>query len=150
MTTRIFFLAAMLWIVVSVGVKAQERITREFSDIPLAEALAVLRDSQSEYTFHFIHNDLEHLKVTSVLKYKNVADAVKQLCEDMPVKVKVKRKNIFVQYRKEEDMTGKMVSIQCDVFDGFLEMPLPYATMSILNADSSVVVDSTNRIIPGE
>ncbi|MBQ2002292.1 MAG: hypothetical protein II240_03245, partial [Bacteroidaceae bacterium] len=147
MTTRIFFLAAMLWIVVSVGVKAQERITREFSDIPLAEALAVLRDSQSEYTFHFIHNDLEHLKVTSVLKYKNVADAVKLLCEDMPVKVKVKRKNIFVQYRKEEDMTGKMVSIQCDVFDGFLEMPLPYATMSILNADSSVVVDSTNRII---
>lgn len=147
MTTRIFFLAAMLWLVVSVGVKAQERITREFSDIPLAEALAVLRDSQSEYTFHFIHNDLEHLKVTSVLKYKNVADAVKQLCEDMPVKVKVKRKNIFVQYLKEEDMTGKMVSIQCDVFDGFLEMPLPYAKMSILNADSSVVVDSTKRSI---
>lgn len=147
MRARIFFLTAMLWLVVSVGVKAQERITREFSDTPLSEALAALRDSQSEYTFHFIHNDLEHLKVTSVLKYKNVADAVKLLCEDMPVKVKTKRKNIFVQYRKEEDMTGKTVSIQCDVFDGFLEMPLLYAKVSILNADSSVVVDSTKKTI---
>lgn len=147
MRARIFFLTAMLWLVVSIGVKAQERITREFSDTPLSEALAALRDSQSEYTFHFIHNDLEHLKVTSVLKYKNVADAVKQLCEDMPVKVKTKRKNIFVQYRKEEDMTGKTVSIQCDVFDGFLEMPLLYAKVSILNADSSVVVDSTKNTV---
>ncbi|MBQ8737212.1 MAG: hypothetical protein IJY78_05245 [Bacteroidaceae bacterium] len=140
-------LTAFLLAFVFAGLKAQKHITHEFHDTPLAEALATIRDLQETHTFHFIHNDIEHLRVTASLKNMKVDDAVKELCKDMPVKVKVKRKDILVQYRKEEDMTGKTVSIQCDVYDGFLEMPLTFAKVSILNTDSSVVVDSTNRTI---
>ena len=118
-----------------------------FKDESLADVLAAIRDSQTEYTIHFIHNDLEHLRVSAQVKTKDTRKAVERVCKGQPVKVKTKGKNIFVQYKSEKDLTGKTVNLAGAVEDGFLERPLPHAKVSILRTDSSVVVDSAQIVV---
>ena len=66
------------------------------------------------------------------------------LCKDLPVRIKTKGKNIYVQLKndKSERIREKEIEISGNVEDGFLEMPLPHAKVSICKADSSVIVDS--------
>ena len=115
--------------------------------LSLATVLAAIRDAQTDYTIHFIHNDLEHLRVSARIKDKDARKAVKQACKGLPVKVKTRGQNIFVQYKSEKDLTGKTVNLTGAVEDGFLERPLPHAKVSILRADSSVVVDSAQIVV---
>ena len=70
-----------------VGTSAQT-LTFDFQDTPLADALTAIRDSQQDYTFHFIHNDLEGLTVTSRIRNQGVEEAVKRVCKGQPVKMK--------------------------------------------------------------
>ncbi|MBQ7494404.1 MAG: outer membrane beta-barrel protein [Bacteroidaceae bacterium] len=114
----------------------------------LATALDSLATAQTEYAIHFIHNNLEHLRVSARPSKNLRADkAVARVCKGQPVKVKTRGKQIFVQYKPERDLTGKTVHLSGCVEDGFLEMPLPYAKVSILRADSSVVVDSAQIVV---
>ena len=115
--------------------------------LSLATVLAAIRDAQTDYTIHFIHNDLEHLRVSARIKDKDARKAVKQACKGLPVKVKTRGQNIFVQYKSEKDLTGKTVNLAGAVEDGFLERPLPHAKVSILRTDSSVVVDSAQIVV---
>ena len=113
-----------------------------FKNESLATVLATIRDAQSEYNIHFIHNDLEHLQISVRIKEMKLPDAVKRICKGQPVKVKTKGNQIFVQYKPEKDFSGKTVHLSGAVEDGFLEMPLPKAKVSVLRTDSSIVVDS--------
>ena len=115
--------------------------------LSLATVLAAIRDAQTDYTIHFIHNDLEHLRVSARIKDKDARKAVKQACKGLPVKVKTRGQNIFVQYNSEKDLTGKTINLAGAVEDGFLERPLPHAKVSILRTDSSVVVDSAQIVV---
>lgn len=132
-------LSIILYALVSVQVSAQELT---FKDKSLAVALAAIRDAQTEYSVHFIHNDLEHLRVSARIKNLSTKDAIVKLCKKQPVKVKVRGKNIIVQYKPEKDFTGKTLNLSGSVEDGFLEMALPKVKVSVLKADSSIVVDS--------
>ena len=118
-----------------------------FKDESLADVLAAIRDSQTEYTIHFIHNDLEHLRVSARIKDQDARKAVARVCKKLPVKVKTRNKQIFVQYKPEKDLTIKTVHLTGAVEDGFLERPLPHAKISILRTDSSVVVDSAQIVV---
>lgn len=118
-----------------------------FKDESLADVLAAIRDSQTEYTIHFIHNDLEHLRVSARFKSKDARKAVERLCKGQPVKVKTKGKNIFVQYKPEKDFTGKKIHLSGEVRDGFLDMPLPHARISVFKADSTMVADSLRMVV---
>lgn len=118
-----------------------------FKDESLADVLAAIRDSQTEYTIHFIHNDLEHLRVSAHVKTKDTRKAVERVCKGLPVKVKTKGKQIFVQYKPEKDFTGKKIHLSGEVRDGFLDMPLPHARISVFKADSTLVADSLRMVI---
>ena len=113
----------------------------------LTTALAAIRDSQTEYTIHFIHNDLEHLRVTAHIKGKDARKAVERVCKGQPVKVKTKGKNIFVQYKPEKDFSDKKIHLSGEVRDGFLDMPLPHARISVFKADSTMVADSLRMVV---
>ncbi|MBO4800547.1 MAG: outer membrane beta-barrel protein [Bacteroidaceae bacterium] len=118
-----------------------------FKNDSLSAALTAIRDSQTEYAIHFIHNDLEHLRVSARIKNLRADKAVERLCKGQPVKVKRRGKQIFVQYKPENDLTDKTIHLFGDVKDGFLEMPLMHAKVSILRTDSSVVVDSAQIVV---
>ena len=64
----------------------------------LATALATLRDMQTEYTINFIANDLESLPVHVSLNGLSMPEAIKRLCSGLPVKAKIRDKQIFIQY----------------------------------------------------
>ena len=134
----------IIYIVAGVQLSAQELT---FKDESLADVLTAIRDSQTEYTIHFIHNDLEHLRVTAHIKGKDARKAVERVCKGQPVKVKTKGKNIFVQYKPEKDFTGKKIHLSGEVRDGFLDMPLPHARISVFKADSTLVADSLRMVI---
>ena len=134
----------IIYIVAGVQLSAQELT---FKDESLADVLAAIRDSQTEYTIHFIHNDLEHLRVSAHVKTKDTRKAVERACKGLPVKVKTKGKQIFVQYKPEKDFTGKKIHLSGEVRDGFLDMPLPHARISVFKADSTLVADSLRMVI---
>ena len=127
-----------------VQVSAQDFV---FKDDSLSAALAAIRDSQTEYDIHFIKNDIEHLRVSARIKKLKANKAVERLCKGLPVKVKTRSKQIFVQYQQEKDFTGKTLHLSGEVKDGFLNMPLTHANISVFKADSTLVADSLKLVI---
>ena len=134
----------IMYMCLGVHVSAQEFV---FKDDSLSAALATIRDSQTEYAIHFIHNDLEHLRVSARVKAKDTRKAVERVCKGLPVKVKTKGKQIFVQYKPEKDFSGKKIHLSGEVRDGFLDMPLPHARISVFKADSTLVADSLRMVV---
>ena len=134
----------IIYMIAGVQLSAQDLT---FKGESLADVLAAIRDSQTEYTIHYIHNDLEHLRVTAHIKGKDARKAVERVCKGQPVKVKTKGKNIFVQYKPEKDFSGKKIHLSGEVRDGFLDMPLPHARISVFKADSTMVADSLQMVV---
>lgn len=105
----------------------------------LATALATLRDMQTEYTINFIANDLEQLPVHATLNGLSMMDAIKRLCQGQPVKVKVKEKQIFIQYdTRYKPRTIKLSGMVCDARtrEGLMDAKIE------LLAEDSTLIDS--------
>ena len=134
----------IIYMCAGVQVSAQDFV---FKNDSLSAALAAIRDSQTEYDIHFIKNDIEHLRVSARIKKLKANKAVERVCKGQPVKVKTKGKNIFVQYKPEKDFTGKKIHLSGEVRDGFLDMPLPHARISVFKADSTLVADSLRMVV---
>ena len=118
------------------------QITHDFHDTPLLEALQTISREQTDYTIDILSDSLGNFHTSAKFKNLSVPDAVKRICKGLPVRLKRKGKQLFLQYRPEKDFTGRIIHFAGEVKDGFLEIPLPKAKVSILRADSSVVVDS--------
>ena len=135
----------VLLLIVTQSLQAQ--ISHDFRNTPLTEALRTIEQSQSAYTIVMLTDDLEHLQVSARIKDMAFPEAVKRICKGQPVKVKTKGNQIFVQYKPEKDFSGKTVHLSGAVEDGFLEMPLPKAKVSVLRTDSSIVIDSAQMFV---
>ena len=134
----------IIYMCAGVQVSAQDFV---FKDDSLSAALAAIRDSQTEYDINFIKNDIEHLRVSARIKKLKANKAVERVCKGQPVKVKTKGKNIFVQYKPEKDFSDKKIHLSGEVKDGFLDMPLPHARISVFKADSTMVADSLRMVV---
>ena len=121
----------------------QAQITYEFHDTPLTEALRTIEQSQKDYTIAILSDGLSDLRTTAKVQNLSAADAVRLVCKDLLVKVKVKRKMITVQYSNERyAQTEREITVEGKVEDAFLKVPLGQATVSICRPDSSVLADS--------
>ena len=107
----------------------------------LATALATLRDMNTGYTVNFIVNDLDHLPVYASLNGLSMTAAVKRLCQGQPVKVKIKGKQIFVQY--DRDYKPRTIKLHGSVFDARTREFLVGAKVELLGRDS-VLLDSVS------
>ena len=103
----------------------------------LAYALATLRDMQTEYTINFIANDLETLPVHASLNGLSMMDAIKRLCSGQPVKVKVKEKQVFVQY--DTRYKPRTIKLSGTVFDASSRQYLMDAKVELLTEDSTLI-----------
>ena len=135
----------VLLLIVTQSLQAQ--ISHDFRNTPLTEALRTIEQSQSEYTIVMLTDDLEHLRVSARIKKLKANKAVERLCKGLPVKVKTRGKQIFVQYQQEKDFMGKTLHLSGEVKDGFLNMPLTHANISVFKADSTLVADSLKLVI---
>ena len=84
-----------------------EKLIQTFKDVPLTEALLGIERQQETYRIHFVYNDLENYRVTTRIHQLRTRDAVLAVCENLPVKVWGKGKDIFVESleRSKEENT---------------------------------------------
>ena len=114
-----------------------QTVSHTFRNVTLAEALTTINNEQSAYTLTFVNNDLERLQVSATLKRLSVPEAVEQLCKGQPVRMKVKGRNIYVQYHKPRKVEQMVVSGY--VYDHLTHVELVGATVQLLAADSTAL-----------
>ena len=68
---------------------AGARITREFRDVTLAEALGELSKIETGYTIYFLHNEVEDFRVTTTIRDERLPNAIQQLIGFYPIKMTV-------------------------------------------------------------
>ena len=103
----------------------------------LATALAALREIKSDYTINFIANDLDQLPVHADLKGLSVPQAVKRLCAGLPVKAKIKDKEIFIQY--DTSYKPRTIKLTGAVLDARSRDYLMDAKVELLSEDSTLI-----------
>ena len=92
---------------------------------------------QTEYTINFIANDLEELPVHVSLNGLSMTEAIKRLCQGQPVKVKVKEKQIFVQY--DTRYKPRTIRLSGTVCDARTRQYLMDAKVELLAEDSTLI-----------
>ena len=70
------------------GVQAQ-KITREYNNVSLSEALRQLNEETEEYTISFLYNELEDFRITTSVHRKTVPDAIRQMIGFYPIRMTV-------------------------------------------------------------
>ena len=133
---------ALLLLLISQVTEAQ--ITLRFKNTPILEALQTIEQSQSDYSIAILSDGLSDFRTSAEIDNLTTIKAVKLLCKDLPLKIKTKGNTIYVQFKNDHSPENreKEIEISGNVEDGFLEMPLPHAKVSICRTDSSVIVDS--------
>ena len=133
---------ALLLLLISQVTEAQ--ITLRFKNTPILEALQTIEQSQSEYSIAILSDGLSDFRTSAEIDNLTTIKAVKLLCKDLPLKIKTKGNTIYVQFKNghSPENREKEIEISGNVEDGFWEMPLPHAKVSICRTDSSVIVDS--------
>ena len=70
------------------GVQAQ-KITRDYNNVSLSEALRQLNEQTEEYTISFLYNELEDFHITTSVHRKTVPDAIRQMIGFYPIRMTV-------------------------------------------------------------
>lgn len=127
------FLIILLWLT-CMTVSAQ-RISHDFRDVSLSEALKYIQSQTTNYDITFIYDELEDFRVTSYVQHKSVLDALMQIAGFYPVRIyKSGEREIYVEctHKTDRHLTGTIIDEQ--------GQPVPYANVAILNpADSTLL-----------
>ena len=112
-----------------------QRVTRNYRDVSIADALRQLAEESRDYTIYFLYNELEDFTITTHVKNKPVPEAIRQMIGFYPIQMTQGEKGeIYVEciHKTEHHLKGLVVDEN--------NLPLPYANVTLLNpADSTMV-----------
>ena len=112
-----------------------QRITRNFQNVSMSDALKYIQQQTGNHKIVFIYNELEDFTVTTHVKNKPVPDAIRQIIGFYPIKmIQGDNNDIYVEctHKTEHHLKGLVVDEN--------NLPLPYANVTLLNpADSTMV-----------
>lgn len=112
-----------------------QRITRNYVNVSMSQALRELNGLNTGYTIYFLFNELEDFSVTTQVKGKTVPEAVQQLIGFYPIKMTVTDRNeIYVEciQKTEYHLKGRIVDEH--------GKPLAYANVTVLNPIDSAYI----------
>lgn len=115
------------------GAEAQ-KISRNYHNISLSEALRQLNEQSEDYTISFLYNDLEDFRITTSVSRKTVPDAIRQMIGFYPIRMIVEDSEIIVEctHKTDHHLTGTIIDDQGH--------PVAYANIAVLNpADSTLI-----------
>ena len=133
-------LLSFLILHLSLSVAYSQRITRQYDNVSLSEALLQLSQRQTDYTINFIYNELEDFRVTTTVKNKKLPDAIQQMIGFYPVRIMVSGHDIFVEctHKTDHHLTGTILDEQ--------GLPLTYANIFLLHpTDSTIMAGSVSN-----
>ena len=128
-----------------------QRISHSFNNMSMSDALKYVQQQTSKHKIVFIYNELEDFTITTHVKNKPVADAIRQIIGFYPIRMILGEQNeIYVEcvHKTEHHLKGMVVDEN--------NQPLPYANVTLLSpADSSMVGggvtnESGRFVIPNE
>ena len=130
---RLLFIILLLF--VQVNTATAQRITRNFQNVSMGDALKYIQQQTGNHKIVFIYNELEDFTVTTHVKNKPVPDAIRQIIGFYPIQMILGDNNdIYVEciHKTDHHLKGMVVDEN--------NLPLPYANVTLLNpADSTMV-----------
>ena len=117
-----------------IHVQAQ-KITRNYNNVSMSEALRDLNELSHDYSISFLYNELEDFRVTTAIRHKSVPDAIMQIVGFYPIRVVQRGENeIFVEctHKTERHLTGTIIDEN--------RQPVPYANVYLLHPSDSTVI----------
>ena len=112
-----------------------QRITRNFQNVSMSDALKYIQQQTGNHKIVFIYNELEDFTVTTNVKNKSVPDAIRQIIGFYPIQmIQGDNNDIYVECinKTEHHLKGMVVDEN--------NLPLPYANVTLLSpADSTMV-----------
>ena len=128
------FIISLIALCCFIDVQAQ-KVTRNYDNVTMSEALRDLNEQSRDYTISFIYNELEDFRVTTSIKHKSVTEAIMQIIGFYPVQVVKRGENeIYVEctHKTERHLTGTIIDEN--------RQPVPYANVYLLHPSDSTVI----------
>ena len=123
------------------GHRSKARISMTFQGETLSEALRRIDLAQNEKNILFLFDDLELYTVSVTIDRLPVADAVRRVCDALPVSVTEEGDNIFVEY------VPKIVRLNPVVVDGERVAIPPFLLVDSLSDDISRLQQYARHIV---
>ena len=128
-------LSFILLLCAFVSVASAQKVTCNFQDVTLSDALRYIQAQTTDYDITFIYDELEDFRVTTHIPNKSIPDAIVQIVGFYPVRVvKSGAHEIYVEctHKTDRHLTGTIVDEQGH--------PVAYANIAILTpADSTLL-----------
>ena len=129
----------LLALLLTVSTQAQKRISREYNNMSLSDALSQLAEQRTDYTIMFLYNELEDFRITTTVSRKSLPDAIQQMIGFYPIRMIVDESNpegkkIFVEctHKTDRHLTGTIIDEQ--------GQPVAFANIAILNPVDSTLI----------
>ena len=115
------------------GVQAQ-KITHEYNNVSLSEALRQLNEQSEEYTISFLYNELEDFRITASVHRKSVPDAIRQMIGFYPIRMSIDSTEITVEcpQKTANRYKGTIIDEQ--------GQPVAYANIALLSPQDSTLI----------
>ena len=132
------YITLILALLLTVSTQAQKRISREYNNVSLSDALRQLSEQQTGYTIYFLYNELEDFRITTNVKNKHLPEAIQQMIGFYPIRVTTSTdedgKKIFVECIQKTESRYKGTIID------ETGQPVAYANVYLLHpSDSSLI-----------
>ena len=111
-----------------------QKITQEYNNVSLSEALRQLNEQTDDYTISFLYNELEDFRITTSVHRKSVPDAIRQMIGFYPIRMTVENKEIVVECAQKTTIRyiGNIIDEQ--------DQPVAYANVALLSPQDSTLI----------
>ena len=113
---------------------AGQKITREYNNVSLSEALRQLNEQTEDYTISFLYNELEDFRITTSVHRKSVPDAIRQMIGFYPIRMTVDDREIIVECPQKTTTRYKGTVIDEQ------GQPVAYANIALLSPQDSTLI----------
>ncbi|MBQ6054578.1 MAG: carboxypeptidase-like regulatory domain-containing protein, partial [Prevotella sp.] len=118
-----------------VSVANAQKITCNFQDVTLSDALRYIQAQTTNYEITFIYDELEDFQVTTHIQNKSIPDAIVQIVGFYPVRVvKSGAHEIYLEctHKTDRHLKGTIIDEK--------GLPVAYANIAILNPSDSTLL----------
>ena len=118
-----------------VSVCRAQKITRNFQNESLSDALKYIQSQTTNYDLIFIYDELEDFRVTTNVQHKSVLDAIQQIVGFYPVRiVKSGEQEIYLEctHKANRHLKGTIIDE--------VGQPVAYANVYLLHPSDSTVI----------